>query len=129
MIGEVTRFGLVGLLATATHIGIVVLFVEGPGASVYVANVLAWMVALIVSYCGHFGWTFHHATRSEAAHARRFPQFILVSLSGLGLNLSGIALVHGMLGFGYLLATLFGIALAVATTFLLNRVWTFRSLS
>ena len=118
---QLFRFLSVGLLATASHFIVVIALVEGVSLDVKLANALAWTVALGVSYSGHHRWTFS----AEGAHSDHFPRYIVVSLSGLALNLATVWLLHDHLSAHYLVATTCGVGLSVLVTFVLSRFWVF----
>jgi putative flippase GtrA len=114
--GQILRFGVNGGLATATHaaclyVGLAVGF--GPA----VANGLAFLCAVLVTYAGQRWWVF---TRPPVAMHR----FIAVVLLGFTLQTSGMALwvwLGGDVWWGWLFLTL-----AVPfTSFLLMRFWVF----
>lgn len=118
---QLIRFLIVGLLATATHFAVVIGLVEGPGIGAMLANGGAWASALGISYVGHYRWTF----TAGGTHMEHFPRYMLVSLTGLGLNLGTVLLLHHQLGAHYLVATTCGVTLSVIVTFVMSRLWAF----
>lgn len=115
------RFLVVGLVATATHFLVVIGAVEFSGVGATMANGLAWAVALFVSYFGHYRWTFTAA----GAHLEHLPRYVVVSLTGLSLNLSTVWLLNTQFGAHYLIATTLGVTLSIIVTFTLSRLWAF----
>ena len=71
---KLLRFGLVGVLATTVHIAVALSLVSGLAWALPAANVLAYGVALLVSYTGHSLWVFRHPLQR-----RRFLLFVLVN--------------------------------------------------
>lgn len=119
---QFSRFGLVGVLATAIHYGVALLMILA--TNTYLANLLGYCTAVGVSYIGHQRFTFR-ITLDSASHGRRLPKFIATSLSALILSqlvLAGTAAVG--------LEEAIGLAVAVLSvppyTFLLSRLWVFR---
>ncbi len=55
---RVVRFGIVGVAATATHVGTTLLLVETAGLSPELATTLGMTLAMWVSYFGHQMFTF-----------------------------------------------------------------------
>jgi putative flippase GtrA len=53
VLGQVTRFAVVGGLATLAHVATAVILVEGPGLQPLWANFLAFCAAVLVSYLGN----------------------------------------------------------------------------
>ncbi|MGE5339297.1 MAG: GtrA family protein [Gemmatimonadota bacterium] len=123
MIGQLVRFGLVGVAAAATHFVVAVACVRGLAIDPQLANVVGFLVAFTVSFLGQWRWTF-------AAHAaplmRALPSFFLVSLTGFLTNAAAYhwLLTHTALRYDVALAiVLIGVA---AMTFMLSRFWAFR---
>lgn len=121
--GSLFRFLVVGLVATVTHFLVVIAAVEFLAIDATMANGLAWAIALFVSYFGHYRWTF----TAQGAHLEHLPRYIVVSLTGLTLNLSTVWLLNSQLGAHYLVATTIGVTLSIIATFTLSRLWAFAS--
>lgn len=115
------RFLVVGVVATVTHFLVVIGAVEILQADATSANAMAWATALFVSYFGHYRWTF----TASGAHLEHLPRYVVVSLSGLSLNLSTVWLLNSQLGTHYLVATTLGVTLSIIVTFTLSRLWAF----
>ena len=79
---EMSRFGIVGVSASAAHIAVALLLIERLTLPVLWANALAFSVALFVSYFGNHHWTFQR----DGAHGRHFPRFLATALGGLALE-------------------------------------------
>lgn len=118
---QFARFGFVGMLATTVHYGVAVIFLLV--ASPYLANLAGYCTAVGVSYFGHHRFTFGIAAES-AAHGRRLPRFIVMSLSALVLSQLVLAAASAV---G--LTEVIGLAAAALSvplyTFLLSRLWVF----
>ena len=124
LFGQVTRFGVVGLLATGTHVGAFVVFIEWAGLSPMAANVGAFVVALGVSFLGHHRWTFAEGRRSRIA-GRAGLRFAVVALFGFGLNALAVHVITGVLAAPYGYAAAFMAVVTPACTFLLSKLWAF----
>ncbi|MEH6834394.1 MULTISPECIES: GtrA family protein [Falsihalocynthiibacter] len=121
MLKSVLKFGLVGGLATLVHITVGILWIRF-GLNPLVANFLAYITALIVSFWGHHSFTFNNHNLPLGKTAPRFlttsalgfllNELILASLVGLNLMSPSSALA---------LATL----LVAGFTYLLSRRWVF----
>jgi putative flippase GtrA len=121
--GQVARFVVVGTLAAAVHLLVVMALVRWLGWVPLAANLAGWLVAFWVSFFGHYGWTFRGTTLVVAASAKRF--FVL-SASGFLVNeaLYATALRWSGLRFDLLLA---GVLIVMAVlTFVASRLWAFR---
>ncbi len=118
------QFVLVGGCAAATHLAVVALLVQLTQMAPLVANVLAFLVAFVVSYNGHALLTF------SSAGARGWPvvgrYFAVACLSFVGNELL-YALALDWLHWHYLWS-LAGVLLLVAVaTFVLSKFWAFRA--
>ena len=120
-LGEMFRFGVIGVVATAVHVGMVVFLVEVPRLTPVWANVFAFLTALPVSYFGNFHWTF----AAEGQHGRRVPRFVFTQTLGFASSQTIMFVVVEVMRLYY------GIALAAVVmtvplmSFLLSRMWVF----
>lgn len=116
--GTLIRFGAVGILATAVHLTVAGLVLAGwPQLSVFLVNLLAFIVAFQVSYWGHRHVTFRRPGR--------MTRFLTVALGGFAANnlLLGGLVVSGILeGFWAILVATLLVPLIV---YLLARFWAF----
>lgn len=115
------RFGLVGVAASLTHIGVALTLIEQAGIDVMAANALAFCVAVLVSYAGNHAWTF----RADGRHGRHLPRFLATSLAGLALNQAIVFVATRHFGLGYLAAILIVVALVPLLTFAASKLWAF----
>lgn len=76
---RVARFGAVGLVATVVHFT-VALSVGSAGitSSVFMMNTCGFLVAVAVSFLGHYHFTFS----STQSYGETFPRFFGVALAG-----------------------------------------------
>ncbi len=119
-VGRWLRFGVVGVTATAVHMGVAVATVEAGGAHPQVANMLGFAVAFVVSYLGQRYFTFG----SDQAHSVALVRFAVVAGTGALVNL----LVSGALlklGLYYAVAIFIGLSVAAVVNYQLNRQWAF----
>lgn len=123
MIRQLARFGIVGFSAMGVHLlclALLVRFALHP----LLANVIAFLVAFQVSYWGHKSWTFE---AHEGSHAVAMQRFFVVAVSSFCLN---ELLYCGLLRFTalhYLLAQFIVLLLVAVLTFILSRLWAFRT--
>ncbi|MBS0293682.1 MAG: GtrA family protein [Proteobacteria bacterium] len=118
------QFVLVGGCAAATHLAVVALLVQATQMAPLIANVLAFLVAFVVSYNGHALLTFADARAHGWAVVARY--FAVASLSFVANELL-YAIALDWLHWPYLWS-LAGVLLLVAVvTFALSKFWAFRS--
>lgn len=120
---QIPLFAIVGAFATLTHVAVALIVREIGGLSPMAANFAGYLMAVGVSYTGNARLTF----RRRALHAPQIVRFAAVSLAGLALTQG---LTWGLveeLGWPFWLA-LGVIAVAVpAMSFVLSRLWAFRT--
>ncbi len=127
---QYARFGIVGLTATAVYTIAFVFWIEAAGLAPLVANVAAFCVAVMVSFFGHFYWTFRPDRQSgvnspSAQAGTALPKFVVVALSGFLLNSLIVFLVVNVLALPYPYAIVFMVSIVPILTFAMNRLWAF----
>lgn len=119
---ELAVFGAVGVLATLTHYFSAILAVELLGFHVMVANVLAYCVAVGVSFFGHSILTFRVAMSRS-----RFVKFITVSLSALAVSQALLWLLTFSALFGHRINMLAVVFVVPIYSYILNKFWVYKS--
>ena len=122
--GELTRFALVGALASCTH-NVIALLSAGH-ITLYGANLLGYMAAVAISYFGHQRYSFRLAAQ-DISHSSQLPRFVLGSLSGLALSYLLLALARQVLDAPNWLALALAVGLVPVYAFLFNKRFVFRS--
>ncbi|NJO55241.1 MAG: GtrA family protein [Rhodospirillales bacterium] len=123
---QYTRFGAVGLTATGTHVFVFTSSIEVAGLAPLVANLAAFGVAVLVSFLGHFHWTF----RGEKAIRQPPPgvalvRFVMVAFTGLGLNSLAVYVTVNLLSLPYPYAIVLMITIVPLVVFGLSKFWVF----
>lgn len=111
------RFLIVGGIATATHMLVAVtLFAVYHDLSLYVVNLIAFLVAFLASFYGH-----KHVTFQTQGSMRRF---LLVAIAGF---LANNMLLAGCIaiGFGDLIAVIIATASVPLLTYFASSLWAF----
>lgn len=121
LFGQGWRFVVVGLAATATHVACGLILAEAAGLAPIWANLLAFCIALFVSYLGNHSWTF----AARGAHAFHFPRFTAIALAGLSLNQGIVYVMVGVMALDYRVALAVVVLVVPALSFMLNRGWVF----
>jgi putative flippase GtrA len=119
---QISRFGFVGVLATAVHVTVGLGLHEGAGMAPLWANLIAFCCALMVSFFGQTRLTFPDATADGGA----FVRFTVVAVSGLTLNQIIVWLVTSLLAGPYWLALVIIVFTVPAFTFVLLKFWALR---
>lgn len=117
-------FAAVGAAAAATHLAAVALLVHLGQLAPLRANVLAFLVAFVISYNGHALLTFAASgARGWATVARYFG---VASLSFVGNELLYAAMLR-WLAWHYLVSLGLVLVLVAVLTFLLSKFWAFKA--
>ncbi len=109
------------MLATLTHVLVFIFAVELLGMRPVIAVVIAFLLALILSYFGHLRWTFNAAS----SHGSQLVRFFVVAVLGLGANASITYLIVDVFYYWYGLALVLTITAVPILTFYLSKYWVF----
>jgi putative flippase GtrA len=118
-----SKFALVGTLATLIHIVVFAVLVEATEASPVEASVPAFLVAMLVSYAFNRAWTF----RASARHRAALPRYASIAALGLSLNVLIMYVTVNVLQWWYVSSLALVVLVVPFTTFHLNRCWTFKT--
>jgi len=118
---QLIRFGFVGVAATLTHYIVSIVGVEQLHLSLYLANLLGYIVAVVVSFLGHSKFTFQ-----VNASMKLFSKFIVVSLSALALSELLILLLESTLQLSHRISMLVVVATIPVFTFIMSRLWVYK---
>lgn len=118
--GRLSRYVLVGALATAVHYAVLVVAVETGHWPARWAAALGAVVGAQVAYAGNRRFTFGHRGPWGASWVR----FQAVALVGAVCSMSLVGLVQA-LGGHYLVGQVLATLVAMGLTYLLNRRWSF----
>jgi len=119
-IDKMIRFGIVGLLATFVHVGMVVWLSTTTALHPVVINTIAFFTAFTVSVTGHTFYSF----KITDGKMKAAMKFLLASLSSVALSNVVLAICMKFLP----VPVAQGIAIVVipAYTFILSRFWAFK---
>jgi putative flippase GtrA len=118
---RLARFFAVGTIATIVHIGVAMIVVAAAGANPTVGAIIGFVAAFMVSYFGHFRFSFAASGR----YSDYLLKFAVSSLASFLLSTAAVWLATDILGIGYKPAL---IALAIIVpicNYLVNRFWVF----
>jgi len=140
--GEVLRFAIVGIVATIAHASMLIVLVQHDvvgllaalihvtiitdllnhqGMAVLVANSVAFMVAVVVSYIGHYRWTFG----VDGDHRLMFPRFIIIAIAGFALNQVIMYFFVMLYHIDYRIALAVVLTVVPTLSFVVNKLWVF----
>ena len=119
LIKQLSRFGVVGVVATVVHAVVGLGLHNGLGVAPLIANLFGFCCALCVSFFGQTRLTFPSATANLGA----FMRFVAVALTGLTLNQLLVWIVTGLLAQPYWLALAIIISTVPWVTFVMLKFW------
>jgi len=120
-IGQLMRFGVIGVLAALTHYAIAITLTSKAMQPAW-ANLIAFVIAFWVSYFGHRYFSFE---AGDVSHQQTLPRFILVAVLGFILNESLLLLMLHFTAITIALGLPFIIILTAIFTFILSRQFAF----
>jgi putative flippase GtrA len=120
---QLVRFGLVGGVGFVVNVAVYALFVHSVGVDYHVANVIAWLVAVMNNFVLNRHWTFD--ARSGRAHAQAI-RFLLVSLVAEACSLLLLTLFVEVADVAKVPAQALAVAGSMPLNFLGNKLWSFR---
>lgn len=122
LFGEIVRFGMVGMGATLTHLGVGLGLHYRFDVDAFAANFVAFGCALVVSYLGNSRFVFPQTGGGSGAFAR----FSSVAVLGLGLNQGIVFVGVALWERPYWQALIVLVAVVPAMMFLLVKFWALR---
>lgn len=126
VLAEGAKFGAVGATATLAHVTIFVLAIETLSAPAVLANLVAFCMAVTVSFIGNFYWTFRTRTLAGQRDLRAaFARFLVVALTGLALSSLTVYVVVEQVGLSHFVAAALMMTVVPALVFLLSKFWAF----
>jgi putative flippase GtrA len=115
------RFAVIGVLAASVHFLSLWLMLAFTTLAPLLANMVAYSIALSLSFLGHFKWTF----KCEQGAIKAFFKFILVSFGAFSLNTCVLLAMLVMGWFAPLFAAFIAFLFGSAFMFLASRHWAF----
>lgn len=116
------QYGIVGILGTVTHMGVLTFLVEFFGVKPLIASTTGFFITLIESYLLNYYWTF----KARTSHSQAIGRYFTVSVFGLLLNTIIMYLTVNYFGIWYLYAQMLVILVVPLSNYLLNKMWTFQ---
>jgi putative flippase GtrA len=118
---RLARFSTVGGLATIVHIGVAMAAVAAGGANPTVGATIGFVAAFLISYLGHFRFTFAVSGR----YRDYLLKFSVSSLASLFLSTGVVWVATEILGIDYKPALIALAIIVPVCNYLVNRFWVF----
>jgi putative flippase GtrA len=123
MIGQLVRFGIVGVSAVCVHWLVVAALVPVFDLHPLVANIFGSLSAFQISYWGHRIWTFK---ARSLLHRQTLPRFIAVACTSFTINETLYFILLRYTSLDYRVALFLILGCVATITFVLSRQWAFR---
>jgi len=120
-LGRLTRFGVVGIGATAIHVSIIGLFRDLAAVAPFALNGIAAGTAFLFSFTFHYIWSF----RSQASIVTAIGRFFSVSAAAFALSNGVLAALLQWVPVSNIMALLLAATAIPAMTYILARFWAF----
>lgn len=111
LIGQIWRFGIVGVICFGIDYGLLVLLTEAFGVNYLISNLIGFSVSVIVNYYLSVRYVFKSGQR-------RIFGFIALSVAGMGLN----ELIMYASPLNYMITKIFATAIVMVFNFI-TRKW------
>lgn len=121
---QLIKFGMVGASAALVHVIVALLVIRYWQLSLPIANIIAFGSAFWVSLLGHQFFSFNAATLPLRQTLWRF---FLVAIIGFIINEGCVIVLHLATTWSNQLILLIAIVLSAAVTFVLSRVFAFKT--
>ncbi len=121
---QLVRFGLVGGVGFVVNLAVYTLLVHAAGADYRVANVIAWLVAVLNNFVLNRHWTFDARGGRARSQAVRF---LVVSLVAEGFSLLLLTVFVEGAGIDKVAAQAMAVAASMPLNFIGNKLWSFRA--
>ncbi len=120
---QLVRFGLVGGVGFVVNVAVYTLFVHAVGIDYRLANIAAWLIAVLNNFVLNRHWTFDARGGRARSQALRF---LLVSLVAEAFSLALLTLFVEGAGVAKVPAQALAVAGSMPLNFLGNKLWSFR---
>jgi putative flippase GtrA len=118
---QIISFTGVGVVAAVVHYGLLIALVELGGWRAVPATLVGYVGGGVVSYWLNRSMTY----RSDRPHEEAGWRFAVVAAVGFGLTYLSMSLLHGSLGWQYMLAQVLTTGAVLVWSFLAHKLWTF----
>jgi putative flippase GtrA len=121
LLGEVTRFGMVGLFTNLVYFAILPVLVYLFSVELWLASAISYALSMLVNYTLQRQVTF----RSKNAILIAGPRYIIIQLGGLVINSAILYLLVTRLGLHIVVGQVISIVAATVWNYLGQKLWVF----
>ena len=117
----VSRFALIGVLATLVHLEVGFTLVSFVHIPLQPANLCGFLAAVGISYSGHY----HFSFKSSKIHKIALPRFLITVLIAYGSSALVIFVLSSWTALPENICLLFGAGIIPFVSFVLSRIWVY----
>ncbi len=117
----VSRFSLIGIIATLIHMGVSFCLLNITRLSAQEANFFGFLTALGFSYLGHY----HFSFKSTRAHGDVIPRFLSTTVLSYLANFLLVAALTTLTSLGDNICLFAGICIMPLVSLTLSRLWVY----
>jgi len=115
-------FTAIGAIGTAGHYATLVFLVEVLHTPPVTASTFGFIVGAVINYFLNYHLTFH----SHKPHRVALTKFLLIAITGAGLNTGLMYLFINLLGLHYFISQLLATGIVLLWNFLFSKYWAFQ---
>jgi len=120
LLKQLFAFGLVGVVATGVHYGVALTLTELFSVSIYLANLVGFCSAVLVSLLGHSTLTFKASLNPTIV-----KRFVFVALAALAVSETVLALLQNFFALHHRIALAIVVMIIPIATFVINKFWVY----
>ena len=127
LVTEVIKYGAVGAVSTALDylfLNLSFKFMHNDAGLLWLATAIGFGIGMVNGYFMNSRWTFRFNTNGQ--ESKKFSQFAVVSLVGLGLTELIVLSLSLKLSLDKNVAKLVAVAIVFVWNYLANKFWTFK---
>lgn len=119
LLQQITKFGVVGVIAFVIDYGLMVLLTEAFGINYLISATISFTVSVIFNYIASMRYVFTH--KEGMSRRREFIIFVVLSIIGLLINNGLMWLGTGLLGISYLITKIVATAAVMCWNFITRK--------
>ncbi|WP_079913853.1 GtrA family protein [Paenibacillus sp. 32352] len=126
---QLFRFGLVGIVSTCCHVGLLALLVEKLRIQTTFASAAGFILAVLVSFIFNSVWTFKDNSTKKNVNINLFWKYSVVCIVGLCINTFIFFICNDIFRIWYVASQIIVVFFVTPSNFLLNKYWTYKKIN
>lgn len=122
LIGQLMKFGIVGVIATVIDFGVLTILTELFGVHYLTSAAIGFIISTLFNYIASMRYVFTSRFENNEKYKELFI-FMVLSVIGLSLNQFFIWLLVEIVGIFYIFSKVLATALVMAWNFISRKIW------